>query len=1040
MDPNALPAHFQIDYIRAYSVDPTAKAVALQPLSSPDGVNTAPVLAVTNTVGSGADTLLLRLSEDAYQGHAQFTIKVDGVQVGSVQTVAAAHAAGQTETLAVRGDWGLGNHTVSVTFLNDLQNSAGGDRNLYLEGAIYNGATIVEGEPGQIAPVHQFVVQDMTAAPGTLSVADVAATEGDYGTTALTFVVNLSQTSSTPVTVRWDALAGTATAGADFEVTAGLLTFAPGQTSAGVTVSLRGDTTWEPDETFRLVLSTPTGATLARAEAVGTIRNDDAVPTLSVADAGAAEGNSGSTGLSFAVSLSQASSAPVTVRWDALAGTAAPGADFATTGGLLTFAPGQTTANVAVSLLGDTTYEPDETFRLVLSAPTGATLARPEAVGTIRNDDAVPTLSVADAGAAEGNSGSTALSFAVSLSQASSTPVTVRWDALAGTAVPGADFTAPGGLLTFAPGQTTANVAVNLLGDTVYEPDETFRLVLSTPTGATLAREEAVGTIRNDDAVPTLSVADAGAAEGNSGSTALSFAVSLSQASSTPVTVRWDALAGTAVPGADFTAPGGLLTFAPGQTTTNVAVNLLGDTTWEPEETFRLVLSAPTGATLARADAVGTIRNDDAVPTLSVADAGAAEGNSGSTALSFAVTLSEASSAPVTVHWDALAGTAAPGADFATAGGLLTFAPGQTIANVAVNLLGDTVWEPNETFRLMLSAPTGATLARADAVGTIRNDDAGLPPDEVVNDGSGIDTARLAIGFRGSSVETSGGLPSHVTGGGRGYITTGMEVLQFVDGRLVFDPADPAAQVVRLYNAALARSPDQDGLNYYIDQVEHGRGLADIALGFNTSPEFQSRFGAGLSNDQYVVQLYQNVLHRGAAESELGYYRDQFAAGQSREQTLVNFSESPENKALTAATVQAGIWDVSENAAEVARLYDTLLGRKPDMAGLVFYREQLDAGQFTPQNIVQNFTGSPEFQARYGTDLPSAQFVELLYQNTLHRAGSAEEVQYYATQLDAGTLSRAGAVINFSDSPEHIALTAPDIMSENPAQFGIAFA
>ncbi|MFT8247361.1 DUF4214 domain-containing protein [Roseomonas sp. BN140053] len=58
----------------------------------------------------------------------------------------------------------------------------------------------------------------------------------------------------------------------------------------------------------------------------------------------------------------------------------------------------------------------------------------------------------------------------------------------------------------------------------------------------------------------------------------------------------------------------------------------------------------------------------------------------------------------------------------------------------------------------------------------------------------------------------------------------------------------------------------------------------------------------------------------------------------------------------------------------------------------------------------------------------------------LHRAVSAEEVQYYATQLDAGTLSRAGAVINFSDSPEHIALTAPDIMSENLAQFGIAFA
>ncbi|MFT8246752.1 carbohydrate-binding domain-containing protein [Roseomonas sp. BN140053] len=166
VDPNALPAHFQIDYIRAYSVDPTAKAVALQPISSPDGANTTPVLAVTNTVGSGSDTLLLRLSEDAYQGHAQFTVSVDGKQVGGTLTANASHAAGQTETVAVRGDWAGGQHTVQVRFLNDLyQGTADTDRNLYLESAIYNGAAVPGTALGNIIPLGQFAVLDTGAAP-----------------------------------------------------------------------------------------------------------------------------------------------------------------------------------------------------------------------------------------------------------------------------------------------------------------------------------------------------------------------------------------------------------------------------------------------------------------------------------------------------------------------------------------------------------------------------------------------------------------------------------------------------------------------------------------------------------------------------------------------------------------------------------------------------------------------------------------------------------------------------------------------------------
>ncbi|MFT8246071.1 DUF4214 domain-containing protein [Roseomonas sp. BN140053] len=276
-----------------------------------------------------------------------------------------------------------------------------------------------------------------------------------------------------------------------------------------------------------------------------------------------------------------------------------------------------------------------------------------------------------------------------------------------------------------------------------------------------------------------------------------------------------------------------------------------------------------------------------------------------------------------------------------------------------------------------------------------------------------------------------------LTHGSESALLNGGETLVFADGRMVFDAADPAAQVVRLYNAALARGPEQAGLNYYIDALQHGRPLAEIAAGFNGSPEFQARYGSNLSLDAYLGQLYQNVLGRGASEAELQYYRDRAAAGDSRETLLVAFSESEENQARTAELVKAGIWDVSETAAQVARLYDTMFGRLPDLAGLRFYKDQLDAGTATLQGVVQSFTGSPEFQALYGTNPGSTEFVQLLYRNALDRSASPDEISHYVPKLAGDALSRADAVIGFSESPEHQALTAPDIISES--HFGIAF-
>ena len=94
-----------------------------------------PATPVTTTIGSGSDSLVLRISQDAYQGSAQYTVSVDGKQIGGTLTAGASHAAGQDDTITVKGDWAAGNHKVTVTFLNDLYGgSSATDRNLHVDG------------------------------------------------------------------------------------------------------------------------------------------------------------------------------------------------------------------------------------------------------------------------------------------------------------------------------------------------------------------------------------------------------------------------------------------------------------------------------------------------------------------------------------------------------------------------------------------------------------------------------------------------------------------------------------------------------------------------------------------------------------------------------------------------------------------------------------------------------------------------------------------------------------------------------------------
>ena len=336
-----------------------------------------------------------------------------------------------------------------------------------------------------------------------LAIGDVTVTEGNSGTVAAVFTATLSAASPWTVTVAFATANGTATAGSDYVAQTGTLTFAAGETSQTLGVTVNGDTTVEPNETFLVNLSTPSGATVADPQGQGTLTNDDTavLPTLSVNDITLTEGNSGTKTATFTVALSAASASTVTVAYATANGTATAGSDYVAKTGTLTFTAGQTSKTVRITVNGDTAVEPDETFLVNLSSPSGATLADSQGQGTLTNDDlaVLPTLSIGDVTVTEGNSSTKTATFTVTLSVASPSTVTTTYATANGTATAGSDYVARTGTLTFTAGQTTKTIRITVNGDTAVEPNETYFVNLSTPSGATLADSQGLGTITNND-------------------------------------------------------------------------------------------------------------------------------------------------------------------------------------------------------------------------------------------------------------------------------------------------------------------------------------------------------------------------------------------------------------------------------------------------------------------------------------------------------------------------------------------------------------
>ena len=231
-----------------------------------------------------------------------------------------------------------------------------------------------------------------------------------------------------------------------------------------------------------------------------------------------------------------------------------------------------------------------------------------------------PSISVRDAVVTEGNAGTTTqATFVVVLSSASSQPVSFSYatsSAAPATATAGSDYVATsGGPVTFAPGETEKPVVVIVNGDNVDEQQETFFLDISNVQNATVSSSRGTGFIVDDDG-PTISINDVSVTEGNSGTKAATFTLTLSGPSVEAIAVRVVTAAGTATESVDYSPINLVVIFQPGEVSHTFDVPIIGDTNLEPNETFFVNITEAFATTIADGQGVGTILDDDTLLVL----------------------------------------------------------------------------------------------------------------------------------------------------------------------------------------------------------------------------------------------------------------------------------------------------------------------------------------------------------------------------------------------------------------------------------------
>ena len=599
------------------------------------------------------------------------------------------------------------------------------------------------------------IVDDDNTGPAlpTISVSDASVTEGDTGTTSMSFTVVLSEAASEDVTVDYATTAGSAVAPDDYTDVTGTLTIPAGQIEQTITVDVNGDLLEEGRESFQIDLSNAVNATLADANAEGTIVDND----QTVVPAGFSYRTTDDWGSGFNGEIT------LTNRGDE-----------AWSGWRLEFDWTHEISQVWNALLienSDGSFVIDNEFWNGAVGPGQSVIigmgGSPGNVTTIPSNVYVngvladvgqsdPTLSVADVSLDEGDSGASTAELVVSLSKVASEDVTVNYTTKDGSALAGSDYESKMGSVTIPAGNLSAVISLNVNGDVEVENDETLTVELSSPQGAVIGSGVATITIKNDDLGSSNNSAEYRTVnDWGSGFTGeLKLTNRTDQA--------WD---GWEV---EFDWEHNLTQFWSSKLVSHSGQHyVVKNESWngkvQPGASVTLgfsgnpgnVVTSPRNITINGQGAGGNDDSGDDTIEMTVSDVAMVEPDAGTEALAFTVKLSKAvpEGGLTSVDYSTVGVTAVAGEDFVPTQGTLTFLAGEMEKTIEVLVKGDTAVEADETFELALSQVVNAKLVDNTAVGTIQNNDS----EESSGDVAWSVSSQWGTGYVASIVITNNG-------------------------------------------------------------------------------------------------------------------------------------------------------------------------------------------------------------------------------------------------------------------------------------------
>ena len=451
------------------------------------------------------------------------------------------------------------------------------------------------------------------------------------------------------------------------------------------------------------------------------------------------------------VNLSAPGDKDISVEYETFGGTATPGVDYYPGKGVLNFVSGQTSKTFQINIIDDNIIETDETVKIRLFNSKNARIGeQAEAELAIIDDDhSEPSVffnpvfySVKE------NSGSLVVN--VSLSKKTPDTVTVNYFTSDFTAKAGSDYEPLSGTLTFLPNETSKNITVTIIDDSVYEGNESFHLTLKNPNKARLGlRFKSTITINDDEQappnLPTVYFSPIIYSESENVGT-LNLKVYLSKPSNDTVRVDYFTSDFTAKAGSDYEPLSGTLTFLPKETSKNISITIINDNEHESLESFNAVLKNAVNANLSLGTKIATILiiDDDQAPPsgptiyFSPVVYSVEEGHT----VSLNVYLSKASNNNVSVSYytsehkegEGLGSKATAGSDYEPLSGTLNFVPGEIFKTISIKTIDDDIYEGNEIFSVTLKDVIGADLGvRYKAVVIIKDNDPAPPKFPTIN-------------------------------------------------------------------------------------------------------------------------------------------------------------------------------------------------------------------------------------------------------------------------------------------------------------------